>query len=144
MKFIMIDAFKGASGKICSHSDMGATYNERTGKTYSHRLCNKRDTEALPYSEKELATQNAFKVRASVVSQAVRALTEGQRRALVRLRNEKGLYSYRQLIEGIYDKETQTVPADKLAELIALGNGSDTTLNDNGGAPSGGGGDIGF
>lgn len=137
----MIDAFKGASGKICSHSDMGATYNERTGKTYSHRLCNKRDTEALPYSEKELATQNAFKVRASVVSQAVRALTEGQRRALVRLRNERGLYSYRQLIEGIYDKETQTVPTDKLAELVALGKGTDTPQSENNGntTPSGGG-----
>lgn len=144
MKFIMIDAFKGASGKICGHSDMGTTYNVRTGKTYSRKTCNPRDTQSFPYSDKELATQSAFKARTIAVSRVVKALTDDQRKALLRVRNERRLFSFRQLIEGIYDKETQTVPADKLAELIALGNGSDTTLNDNGGVPSGGGGDIGF
>ena len=93
MKFIMIDAFKGASGKLCGHSDMGATfigrtnilpaemkngslgrhsdmgvtYVSRTGATYSHKLCNKRNLAAMPYSEKELSQQSTFKARSAVI-----------------------------------------------------------------------------
>lgn len=119
MKFIMIDAFKGASGKLCGHSDIGATFIGRTGATYSHKLCNKRNLETMPYSEKELSQQSAFKARTAVISATVKSLTEGQRKALIRLRNERGLYSFRQLIEDIYDKETRTVPAAALANLIA-------------------------
>ena len=118
MQFIMNDAFKGATGKLCGHSDMGATYISRTGKTYSHKLCNKRNLEELPYSAKEISHQGEFKKRAAVVSATVKSLTNEQRKALKLLRNERGLYCIRQLIEGIYNKESQTVPADKLAELI--------------------------
>lgn len=130
MKFIMIDAFKGASGKLCRHSDMGATFIGRTGKTYSHKLCNKRNLEAMPYSEKELSQQSAFKTRSAVIGATVKSLTDDQRKALLRLRNERGLYSFRVLIEGIYDKETRTVPAAALAELVALGKkGGDVDAN---------------
>lgn len=121
MNFIMIDAFKGATGKLCGHSDMGATYNPRTGKTYSHRLCNKRDLEALPYSEKELSQQSAFKTRSAVISATCKALSDSDRKALLNLRNARNLFSIRQLVDGIFDKATNTVPAAALAELIALG-----------------------
>ncbi len=135
----MIDAFKGASGKLCGHSDMGATYVGRTGKTYSHKLCNKRNLESLPYSEKELSQQEAFKSRSTVISQTMKSLTDDQRKALIRLRNDRGVYSYRQLIEGIYDKKTKTVPATALAELVAQGMKSGTTSSGGGTTPSGGG-----
>ena len=121
MKFIMIDAFKGASGKLCGHSDMGATFIGRTGATYSHKLCNKRNLAAMPYSEKELSQQSAFKARTVVISATVKSLTDDQRKALLHLRNERGLYSFRELIEGIYDKETRTVPAAALSDLVAQG-----------------------
>ena len=139
MKFIMIDAFKGASGKLCGHSDMGATYNSRTGQTYSHKLCNKRDLDALPYSEKELSQHAAFKTRANVISKTIKSLTEDQRKALIRVRNERGLYSFRQLIDEIYDKSTNTVPTDALNDLFALGTNSGSASG-GGSKPSGGGG----
>jgi len=121
MKFVMIDAFKGATGKICEHSDMGATYNVRTGETFSHKLCNPRNIEQLPYSEKELALQSAFKVRSEAVSATMNALTDEQRKALILVRNQRRLFSIRQLVEKIYDKDTKTVPADALAALVAEG-----------------------
>ena len=143
MKFIMIDAFKGASGKICEHSDMGATYNKRTGKTYSHKLCAPRDLESLPYSDKELAQQSAFKTRATVIAATLKSLSDAQRKALTLLRNARGLQSIRQLVEGIYDKTTQTVPTEALNSLVALGQtsgtGSDGSGN-TGGSTGGGGG----
>lgn len=117
----MIDAFKGANGKICGHSDMGTTYNPRTGKTFSHRLCNKRDLNTLPYSEKELSQQSAFKTRSAVISATCKALSDEDRKALILVRNERKVFSIRQLVEGIFDKETQSIPAAALAELIALG-----------------------
>ena len=137
MKFIMIDAFKGASGKLCGHSDMGATFIGRTGATYSHKLCNKRNLAAMPYSEKELSQQSAFKARTVVISATVKSLTDDQRKALLHLRNERGLYSFRELIEGIYDKETRTVPAAALSDLVAqgkkVGNGSSGSNGSSGG-----------
>lgn len=139
MKFIMIDAFKGASGKICSHSDMGATYNQRTGQTYSHKLCNKRNLDALPYSDKELSQQSAFKTRSAVVCATIKSLTDEQRKALMVLRNERKLYSFRQLIEDIYDKTTCTVPQTALANLIAMGKNSGNTTPITGGGGSGNG-----
>ena len=143
MKFIMIDAFKGASGKLCGHSDMGATFIGRTGATYSHKLCNKRNLAAMPYSEKELSQQSAFKARTVVISATVKSLTDDQRKALLHLRNERGLYSFRELIEGIYDKETRTVPAAALSDLVAQGKkGSNTNANPNTNPNSGGGGEI--
>ena len=139
MKFIMIDAFKGASGKICEHSDMGATYNKRTGKTYSHKLCAPRDLESLPYSDKELAQQSAFKTRATVIAATLKSLSDAQRKALTLLRNARGLQSIRQLVEGIYDKTTQTVPAAALAELVALGQNGGNSNASQGGNTGGGG-----
>lgn len=129
MKYIMIDSFKGASGKICGHSDMGATYNSRTGLTYSHKLCNKRDLDALPYTEREISQHSSFKTRSRVVSQTIKSLTDEQRKALILLRNQHRLYSFRQLIDGIYDKETETVPASALADLIAKAK-TNSTLSD--------------
>ncbi len=142
MKFIMIDAFKGASGKICGHSDMGATYNARTGKTYSHKLCNPRDLNALPYSEKEQSQHAAFKTRATVVSATIKSLTDEQRKALINLRNARKLYSFRQLIESIYDKDTNTVPQDALTDLLAQARTS-TTVTPSGGNTGGGNDDNG-
>jgi len=136
----MIDAFKGASGKICGHSDMGATYNTRTGQTYSHKLCNKRDLNALPYSDKENAQHEAFKKRTSVISDTIKSLTEDQRMSLIHLRNERGLFGYRQLIEEIYDKKTNTVPAAALTELLAQAKKSTGTASGSGSNPSTGGG----
>lgn len=135
----MIDAFKGASGKICGHSDMGATYNERTGQTYSHKLCNKRDLDALPYSEKETSLHEAFKTRTSVISATIKSLTDDQRKALILLRNERKLYSFRQLIEGIYDKTTNTVPQAALADLLAQAKRNAATSAPGGGSTGGGG-----
>lgn len=131
MKLIMIDAFKGASGKLCGHSDMGVTYNSRTGNTHSHKLCNKRDLETFPYSEKELTLQSAFKARNTVVSSTINGLTDEQRKALIVVRNARSLFSFRQLIEGIYDKTTNTVPSAALNELIELGTKSASTESSN-------------
>ena len=135
MKFIMIDAFKGASGKICEHSDMGASYNVRTGKTYSFKRCAPRDLETLPYSESEIAQHSAFKTRSEVIASTLKSLTDAQRKALVLVRNARNLHSIRQLVEGIYDKTTKTVPSAALASLVALGQ--------NGGSGSGGSGNTG-
>ncbi len=137
MKFIMIDAFKGASGKICEHSDMGASYNVRTGKTYSFKRCNPRDLETLPYSESEIAQHSAFKTRSEVIASTLKSLTDAQRNALVHVRNARNLHSIRQLVEGIYDKTTKTVPSAALASLVALGN-ANANANANQGGNSGG------
>ena len=139
MKFIMIDAFKGASGKLCGHSDMGATYIGRTGATYSHKLCNKRNLAAMPYSEKELSQQSAFKTRSAAISATIKSLSAEQRKALLHLRNERGLYSFRELIEGIYDKETRTVPAAALSDLVAQGKKAGNTTTNPGSSGGGSG-----
>lgn len=137
MKFIMIDAFKGASGKICEHSDMGASYNVRTGKTYSFKRCAPRDLETLPYSESEIAQHSAFKTRSEVIASTLKSLTDAQRKALVLVRNARNLHSIRQLVEGIYDKTTKTVPSAALASLVALGN-ANANANANQGGNTGG------
>ena len=129
MKMVMIDAFKGASGKICEHSDMGVTYNQRTGQTYSRRCCYVRNT---PPTEAELKQRSAFAKRSAAVNEVLNALTTEQRQTLLSLRNARKLYSIRQLIDEIYDKETQTVPAAALAALLGS---TDTGSN--------GGGDLG-
>jgi len=136
----MIDAFKGASGKICEHSDMGASYNARTGDTFSHKLCNPRNLQDFPYSEKELAQQAAFKIRATVVSSTVKALNDEQRKALIVVRNQRKLFCIRQLIDDIYDKETQTVPADALAALVAEGTSTASVSSGTGDTSAGTGG----
>ena len=115
MKMVMIDAFKGASGKICEHSDMGVTYNQRTGQTYSRRCCN---TRTSPATDAEIEQRTAFAKRSAAVNEVLRSLTIEQRQTLLSLRNARKLYSIRQLIDEIYDKETKTVPSAALAALI--------------------------
>lgn len=115
MKMVMIDAFKGASGKICEHSDMGVTYNQRTGQTYSRRCCYTRST---PPTDAEIEQRTAFAKRSAAVNEVLRSLTQEQRQTLLSLRNARKLYSIRQLIDEIYDKKTQTVPSAALAALI--------------------------
>ena len=71
-KYKPIDMMQHYQGKICEHSD---TYFAKKKKTlYTGRICNPRNLEQKPYSEKELQTHNKFKQ----AREAVKALTEEQ------------------------------------------------------------------
>ena len=72
-KYKPIDMVKEYRGKICEHSD---TYFQKRGKTLcTGRICEPRDLEKKPYSEKEVAVRDKFKQART----AVKALTEEQK-----------------------------------------------------------------
>ena len=72
-KYKPIDMVKEYRGKICEHSD---TYFQKRGKTLcTGRICEPRDLEKKPYSEKEVAVREKFKQART----AVKALTEEQK-----------------------------------------------------------------
>lgn len=118
MKIVMNDLLKGANGRINGRSDVSIIYNERTGKNHSYTLSNKRDLNRFPYSKKEKDTQSAFRSRTMVVCSTIKNLTEEQRQKLTLIRNERHLFSIRQLIESIYDSSTNSIPEAALEELL--------------------------
>ena len=72
-KYKPIDMVKEYRGKICEHSD---TYFQKRGKTLcTGRICEPRDLEKKPYSEKEVAVREKFKQARA----AVKALPEEQK-----------------------------------------------------------------
>ena len=72
-KYKPIDMVKEYHGKICEHSD---TYFQKRGKPLcTGRICEPRDLEKKPYSEKEIATHTKFQQTYA----AIKALTPEQK-----------------------------------------------------------------
>ena len=86
-KYKPIDMVKEYRGKICEHSD---TYFQKRGKTLcTGRICEPRDLEKKPYSEKEVAVREKFKQARA----AVKALTEEQKAEYARAFKNHKKYS---------------------------------------------------
>ena len=144
MKIVPIDIIKSMSGKVCQHSDTSIALNKTSGLMHTSKMCNPYEG---PASAKQIAQQEAFKVKTGLVSAWLLANrpsatngekgTEAYRKALS-LKKQMGLSNVRQVVSKYIDATGKvTLPDGVTASVPTGGNTSE------GGSSSGSGGEAG-